>query len=120
MNRQQRRRLERKEKKKTKVYQINKEQLENIRLQFTKEALEVLFKMEIALPLLALHDQFGFGKKRLLTFMNKYKTLFQAYLDKEITLEEIEQVLEEETGLTFKHNSDGTIELEGIEDEQDV
>jgi hypothetical protein len=67
--------------------------------EVTKQVREETFKLLLGLPVLALRDEFDFGKKRNTRFIEKMLSIYESYTDGTITLEDIEAVLKEETGL---------------------
>lgn len=69
--------------------------------QVTKQVREETFKLLLGLPVLALRDEFEFGKKRNSRFIEKMLSIYDSYTSGDITLEDVETVLQEETGLNF-------------------
>lgn len=57
-------------------------------------------------PLLALRDEFGFGRKRMMRFIKKYHEIIQDYNKGYINFEDIAKVMKEEV----------KIDLEGLDD----
>lgn len=54
-----------KKKKKIATYNLTWEQIENIKLKATSEAMDFAFRQMMLLPLMVLRDHYGFGAKRL-------------------------------------------------------
>lgn len=73
--------------------------------QATGHALDVI----IAFSLMALRDEYDFGKDRLLRFHKRFFDLNEAYNDGYITLQDIWDTLEKETKIKFddRGNNDG-------------
>lgn len=53
--------------------------------------------------LLTLRDEFGFGEKRLVKFLEALDKIVIAQCEKRMTLKDIQAAITEETGLTFKN-----------------
>lgn len=79
--------------------------IEKMQMKSTEHALEVI----MGFALLALRDKYGFGKVRLRRFYKQFESITQAYNDGIITLPEIWDVLEKETGLTFSEAKSGLL-----------
>lgn len=52
--------------------------------------------------MLVLHDEFGFGEKRLFKFYEAFEKLYEGISENYLTIEDILKTLEEETGLIIK------------------
>lgn len=77
------------------------DQIEAIKKDAKKEGMNFAFEMMIALPLLVLRDQFGFGKVRLQRFAESLSELTVDMNEDRLDLYDIADTLNEETGLTF-------------------
>lgn len=86
---------------KQKVDPLTKAMILQVKNQVTKEVKEETFKLLLGLPVLALRDEFEFGKKRNSKFIERMLSIYDSYSNGDITLEDIEAVLQEETGLNF-------------------
>lgn len=53
-------------------------------------------EMTSIIPLLVLRDEFGFGQKRMLQYLEKYKEVVSDYNAGRLKLSDIKQVLREE------------------------
>jgi hypothetical protein len=84
-----------------KVDPLTKAMILQVKNQVTKEVMEETFKLLLGLPVLALRDEFEFGKKRNSRFIERMLSIYDSYSRGDITLDDIEAVLEEETGLNF-------------------
>lgn len=67
-----------------------------------KEAIERALDVIVAFPMLALRDEFGFGKKRLEKFHAKFFEIAEAYNAGLLSVEDIIATLEDETGMKFE------------------
>lgn len=108
MNRKERRKAG--IKKKVATYTFTQEQLhaeinkgidkfrEEIRDDVTDKALRVIAYV----PLIVLHDKWGFGKKRLQDFMYEFAEQVECLKKGYVSLEDMINVIQEETGLDIK------------------
>ena len=64
MNRAERRRSARNQQQKQKTYVLTEEQIEKMKYQAVHDAMRKTFLMFISIPVMVLHDKFGFGKSR--------------------------------------------------------
>ena len=78
------------------------EQIENVKAQAKKEALEEANSLMVLLPILILRDQFGFGEKRLERFVDGLGGLYNDIESKRLSIDDIAHVVEEETGFRIK------------------
>ena len=101
LSRAERRQSERETAKKQKTYTLTQAQLDEklkaVEMQATKKA----FVMMMGFPLLTLRDKFGFGKKRLNQFMDKMLDLYEAYENDYVNLDDLNNTIMEETGVTL-------------------
>lgn len=88
-----------KKKKKTPTYNLTWEQIENIKLKATSEAMDFAFRQMILLPLMVLRDHYGFGAKRLEDYIDYVADMLDSYNKGYLNLDDIEKTLEEETGI---------------------
>ena len=84
-----------------KVDPLTKAMIIQVKNQVTKEVMEKTFKLLLGLPVLALRDEFEFGKKRNSRFIERMLSIYDSYSRGDITLNDIEAVFQEETGLNF-------------------
>ncbi len=103
MNRQQRRSNEKANKNEFKMT-IKAEEMAKIRKQAIKIATEQAMVMTLALPLMALRDEFGFGKQRLEKFSSKMYDLIDSYERGYITLQDLHECLREEVGMELRND----------------
>ena len=88
-----------KKKKKTPTYNLTWEQIENIKLKATSEAMDFAFRQMMLLPLMVLRDHYGFGAKRLEDYIDYVADMLDSYNKGYLNLDDIEKTLEEETGI---------------------
>lgn len=102
MSRAERRRLERENKKPVKTYTLTGPQIEKMKNDATMEASKRALLMVMAVPLVALRDEFGFGEKRLERYMGKFLNIWECYEEDYVSLEDLMTIIETETGLQVK------------------
>lgn len=102
MNRPEKRRQDRLLSKQTKTYTLTQAQIDKIKEEATKAATKRAFVIMLGLPLLALRDTFGFGKKRLTRFTDKVFEIYEAYNDDRLNLEDLHKTIENETGVSIR------------------
>lgn len=107
MSRAERRQLKRDDSKKPKRYTLTQAQIDKIKDDATMDATKRAFLMMLGFPLLALHDEFGFGKQRLNRFMEKMLDIYAAYEEDYIDLTDLHEVIMQETGVTIEENRKG-------------
>lgn len=96
-----------KKKEKTPTYQVTYEQIRGYIQQgyergFKKgkeETIELATKYSMAVPLMALRDEFGFGQKRLLQFYESFMDLYDSIEKGYLTIEDIVKTINEETDI---------------------
>lgn len=98
MNRAERRRNARQQEK-TKTYVLTEDQIEKIKRDATEKATRKAFVMCLSIPVMVLHDKFGFGKTRLTRFMDYALIWFESVYDNETQLRELVKIAEEECGI---------------------
>lgn len=70
-------------------------QLEGLRNEMKKEAVEWSLKFFMAIPCLVMHDKFGFGRQRLDLFMSYVRTWLQACQDDDEALSDAVKAAQE-------------------------
>lgn len=85
--------------KKTPTYNCTYEQLQGYVRQGYQKAIQEAASYSMAVPMLILRDEFGFGKQRLLKFHEAFLDMYDAINKKEFDLREIVDVIKEETGV---------------------
>lgn len=93
MNRAERRRLERQQKK--------------LGVQKAKEdAVDTVMILLMSLPVKVLHERYGWGEKRLGRFCEALTDAYQEFSDGELELEGLQQLVWEECGIKFQKTED--------------
>lgn len=99
MNRAERRRQKSQEK--PKVYMLTQDQIDNLKREAVDEATMTAFKMFMSVPLMVLHDKFGFGRIRGSRFMDYAMIWYESIQKGETTLKEVMNIAEDLTGVQF-------------------
>lgn len=107
LSRAERRRLERDNDKTQKTYTLTHAQIEQMKKDVSMESTKKAFLMMMGFPLLTLRDKFGFGTQRLNKFMDQMVDLYEAYEMDYVSLEDLDKVIMEETGVTLIRKRDG-------------
>jgi hypothetical protein len=94
---------------KPKTYTLTMDQIEKIKYDAVDEATYKAFLMFLSIPVMVLHDKFGFGKQRLGKFMDYCLIWYEAVLHDEAGLMELVKVAKDECGIN-------TINWEGNND----
>jgi hypothetical protein len=108
MNRAERRRSAR-QAEKPKTYVLTEDQINKIKMDAVREATRKAFLMFMSIPIMVLHDKFGFGKIRAGRFMDYALVWFESVHDNETGLMELVKIAEEECGIkttTWEGNND--------------
>lgn len=108
MNRAERRRRSAKQQDKPKTYVLTEDQIAQMKRDAVREATRKAFLMFMAIPVMVLHDKFGFGKIRAGRFMDYALVWFESVQDNETRLMELVEIAEEECGIcvTREDNND--------------
>ena len=101
MNRAERRRQ--KNAYQPKTYVLTEDQIEKMKQDAVNEATRKAFLMFISIPVMVLHDKFGFGTKRLTRFMDYCLVWYDAVQKGEVSLMELVRVAENECGIKTLH-----------------
>ena len=99
MNRAERRRSARNQQQETKTYVLTEAQIEQMKYQAVHDAMKKTFLMFLSIPVMVLHDKFGFGKQRLTKFMDYCLIWYESVRDDETKLMELVKIAEEECGI---------------------
>lgn len=87
------------------TYTLTRSQIQEIKQQCTNEAVDTAFKLMLCIPTMVIHDYFSKIMKkegRLETFVDLVLDLYDSYNRGFIKLEELEDCLKEEAGITFE------------------
>ena len=85
---------------KPKTYVLTEDQINKMKMDAVNEATRRAFLMFISIPIMILHDKFGFGKKRLGKFMDYALIWYEAVQNNEVKLVELVKIAEEECGIS--------------------
>lgn len=80
-------------------YNLSIDQIECIKKEAADDAMSKAFVLMLGLPLIALRDDFDFGKVRLQRFENKVIELYQSFCKGNITLGDLHKRLHDEVDL---------------------
>ena len=97
MNRAERRKTGKVDKVKT--YVLTQDQIDQLKQKAVDEATERAFQMFMSIPMMVLHDKFGFGQIRGSRFMDYAMIWFEAVQNGEVTLTELMNIAEDLTGV---------------------
>lgn len=102
MNRAERRRAGKKDKVVT--YNLTQEQINRIKQEASKEAIDTAFTLMLALPLEALKDKYWVksAKRRLPKFLDNVLSLYDSWNKGELTIEELREDLWEYGGIKLE------------------
>lgn len=89
-------------KKKVPTYVMNTQQIKTLKEDVAKEAMERAFILMLGIPVMALHDQFGFGRKRIEKFADAVLELYDSFEKGYVSLEDLIQTILEETGVKIE------------------
>ena len=99
MNRSERRRSAKQQQQKRKTYVLTEEQIEKMKMDAANEATRKAFLMFLSIPVMVLHDKFGFGKQRLSKLMHYCLVWYEAVQNDEVRLLELVKIAEDECGI---------------------
>ncbi len=101
MNRVERRRLRKQGKivPKEPVINVKASDIINIKQEATKKAADKAFFLMLGLPLMVLHDKWGFGKVRGERFIEQVLDLYDSFEKGYLSLDDIHNCLWEEGGI---------------------
>lgn len=85
--------------------------VQKIKQDASKEAADKAFLLMLGLPVMVLHDKFGFGPVRCERFTDAVLELYDSFEKGYVSLEDIHLTLKEETGITIV--SDGRLKDRG-------
>ena len=99
VNRSERRRLKAKQEKSSAIRVMREEDIENLKNQATKTAIERMWVIMMSFPLLVLRDKYQFGPKRMRDFTNYLVETYNDYQNGYFRLAELVDTLRQETGV---------------------
>lgn len=97
MNRAERRRNAKQEKPKT--YVLTEDQIAKLKQDAAHEAMWKTFLMFMSIPVMVLHDKFGFGQTRLGRFMDYAVMWYESVYNNETRLMELVNIAGDECGI---------------------
>ena len=68
----------------------------------TNKATDQVIKLLLAIPVMVLHDDFGFGKVRCERFVDGFFRVYDAYVEERVTIDDLMQTLEDEADVTIR------------------
>lgn len=83
------------------VLNIKAADIQKMKQNASREAAEKAFLFMLGLPVMVLHDKFGFGSIRCERFTDAVLELYDSFEKGYVTLEDIHSTLKEETGITI-------------------
>ena len=98
MNGAERRRLKRSQESDNATYPFRNEDVTRIKQDAAQEAIDKAFVLMLGLPMIVLHDKYGWGKKRLSDFMNYVLDQYDSFNKNFIALDDLWNTIEKETG----------------------
>lgn len=99
MNRAERRRLKRNQESCNATYTLRNEDVTRIKQDAAQEAIDKAFVLMLCLPMIVLHDKYGWDKKRLSDFMDYALELYDSFEKDYVTLDDLWDTIEKETGV---------------------
>lgn len=99
MNRAERRRLKRNQESRNATYTLRNEDVTRIKQDAAQEAIDKAFVLMLSLPMIVLHDKYGWGKKRLSDFIDHVLEQYDSFNKNFITLDDLWNTIEKETGV---------------------
>ena len=93
--------------KKEPVVNIKAADVQKIKQDASKEAADKAFLLMLGLPVMVLHDKFGFGPVRCERFTDAVLELYDSFEKGYVSLEDIHLTLKEETGITIVSDGGG-------------
>lgn len=104
MNRSERRRLQKQgvQVKAEPVINVKSSDIQIIKEGATKNAADKAFLLMLGLPMMVLHDKYGFGKVRCERFIDQVLELYDSFEKDLITLDDIHKCLWDEAGIKIE------------------
>lgn len=109
MNRAEMRRQQREAVKAGKTYNFNNSQIQALKQDATEKAIHTAFTLMLAIPVMVMHDKYGQlmkkevdGKSREERFAEMCLDLYDSYEQGYVTIDDLRQCLEDETGIKIK------------------
>lgn len=83
------------------VINIKVSDIEKIKDEASKNAIDTAFTLMLGMPLLVMRDKYGFGKVRLERYIEQIFEIYDSFNKDYITLEDMHKVLYDEVGVTI-------------------
>ena len=99
MNRAERRRLKRNQESRNATYTLRNEDVTRIKQDAAQEAIDKAFVLMLGLPMIVLHDKYGWGNKRLSDFIDHVLEQYDSFNKNFIALDDLWNTIEKETGV---------------------
>jgi hypothetical protein len=84
---------------KPKTYVLTEDQIEKLKRDAANEATRKAFVMLMSIPVMVLHDKFGFGVRRLTRFLDYVLIWCESVQNNETNLVELIKIAEDECGI---------------------
>jgi hypothetical protein len=101
VNRAERRRQKKVAAKADRVVNIKAADVTRIKENATIGAANKAFILMLAIPMIVLRDDFGFGGKRLTKFIDRALEQYKCFESGAVTIDELRQIIYEETGVSI-------------------
>ncbi len=88
--------------KKEPTYTLRQSDIDRIKKEQTNKAVDVAFTLLLGMPVMVLHDKYGFQPDQLEAFVSDILSLYDSYEKGYVTLDDIRQTLKDETGVEVK------------------
>lgn len=92
---------------KPKTYVLTEDQINKMKMDAVNEATRKAFLMFLSIPVMILHDKFGFGKIRLGRFMHYALMWYESVQNNETKLMELVKIAEDECGISVLTHGGG-------------
>lgn len=92
---------------KPKTYVLTEDQINKMKMDAVQEATRRAFLMFLSIPVMILHDKFGFGKIRLGRFMHYALMWYEAIQNDEVRMMELVKIAEDECGISVLTHGGG-------------
>ena len=102
-----------KKKEKTPTYNFTLEQIEAMKRDAVRDAVQALIELTLGLPVMVLHDKHGWRKIRNERFVDDVMKLYSSYEEGYLTLEDVRDALWEEAGVRIKRDDKGLLKQNG-------
>ena len=101
-------RAEKRRNNKTK-YSYTFDEIKQIKQNAINEECRVLFIMTFALPLMVMHDEHDWKKKRLTDLMEKILSKYEAIQRGELSIQDVVQFIDDSIGVRFEKEGEGIV-----------